>query len=130
LKIVPSNQSLILAGEPLGARGGADPFLDQASRLVAAGPGLTRVTILAARPDSTVVVQADYASREEQPPIDAQLPALTGNSSNALPLAVTNSAMRAYPKASFSSRNPIDLYARTQRGFEDGPRAALLDVLA
>jgi hypothetical protein len=50
LKILPSNQSLILAGEPAGPRG----------RPAAGGAALQRLTILTARRDSTVVFQADY----------------------------------------------------------------------
>jgi len=53
LKIPPTNQSLILAGEPGGSRGAPkgvptgvpDSFLGQASRLVAGGAALKRVTI-------------------------------------------------------------------------------------
>jgi len=112
----------------MGARGGSDPFLDQASRLVASGAGLTRVTILAARPNSTVVVQADYGTHEEQPPVNSQLPALAGVASDALP-AATNSSVQIYPRATTSYRNPVDLYVRTQRGL-DRATPKLLDVLA
>ena len=64
VKILPSNQALILAGEPAGRRAGGDTLLEQASRLVTGSADLKRVTILSARPDSTVVVQADYFSAQ------------------------------------------------------------------
>jgi hypothetical protein len=110
VKIVSSNQTLILAGESTGRRGTADTLLEQASRLVAGGAELKRVTILAARPDSTVVVQADYFSSDEDPSHDSQLPAVQQTA------AVARS----------SNPSPMQLYARTQHGIED--TEALLDV--
>jgi hypothetical protein len=93
VNVTTSNQSLILAGEP--------PF-GRAGRLVASGTALKRVTIRAARPDSTVVVQADYFSRDDAPP---------------------------FASTSFH-RDPIQLYARTQRGLDEMPTAPLIDVFA
>jgi len=113
----------------MGARGGSDPFLDQASRLVASGAGLTRVTILATRPDSTVVVQADYGTRAEQAPVHSQLPAPAGIASDAPPTVAANSSLQIYPRVTGSYRNPVDLYVRTQRGL-DRPTPKLLDLLA
>jgi hypothetical protein len=130
VRITPSNQSLILAGEPTGARGAADPFLDQAARLVASGADLKRVTILASRPNSTVVVQADYFSREEYAGSSSELPALPPASSDVLQLAPTKFSTKSLPGAGSSYRNPVELYARTQRSLETPSRAALLDVLA
>jgi len=136
VKITPSNQSLILAGEPSGARGGVNTFLDQAARLVAPGAELKRVTILAARPNSTVVVQADYFSREEFAPVRSELPALPHAASHALQVASPNSStanlyVGTTSRGSGSSyRNPVELYARTQRGLDTPSKAALLDVLA
>jgi hypothetical protein len=104
LKILPSNQSLILAGEPGGARG----------RPAASGAALQRVTILTARRDTTVVVQADYFSRDEDAPI-----------ADAADTATPSGASRIS-----SYLNPIELYARTQRGLKDTSKPALLDVLA
>jgi hypothetical protein len=128
VKVTPSNQSLILAGEPSGAPGGADTLLTQAARLVAAGADLKRVTILAARPNSTVVVQADYFSRDEHSPVGSQLPALPHAPSTAL--QVMNFGTNRLPGAASSYRSPVELYARTQRGLDTPSKAALLDVLA
>ena len=135
MKIVPSNQALILAGEPAGRRGGGDSLLEQASRLVTGSADLKRVTILSARPDSTVVVQADYFSANEAYPRNAvssaasQLPAIQNVSRNAL--AVVNSGLRTSSEPATTSHllTPAQLYARTQRGFEDG-KTSVLDVLA
>jgi hypothetical protein len=129
VKITPSNQSLILAGEPSGARGGVNTFLDQAARLVAPGAELKRVTILAARPNSTVVVQADYFSRAEYAPVKSELPALPHAASNALRTAALHFGTTS-PTLGSSYRNPVELYARTQRGLDTPSKAALLDVLA
>jgi hypothetical protein len=148
LKIPPNNQSLILAGEPGGSRGVPlgvpDSLLGQASRLVA-GAALKRVTILASRPDATVVVQADYYSRNDGPPVDSRLgdPGGLGDPSNGAPaVGAANSVTRSHSatlggpatlgrSVTLSSYfNPIELYTRTQRGFDHSPRAGLLDVLA
>jgi hypothetical protein len=128
VKITPSNQSLILAGEPSGARGGADALLTRAAQLVASGAELKRVTILAAHPNSTVVVQADYFSRDEHSPAGSQLPALPHAASTAL--EVMNFGTNRLPGAGSSYRSPVELYARTQRGLDTPSKAALLDVLA
>jgi hypothetical protein len=141
VKILPSNQALILAGEPAGRRSGGDSFLEQASRLVTGSADLKRVTIMSARPDSTVVVQADYfsahggysgdevSSGEEIPTAASQFPAIQNVSSNAL--TVVNSGLRTSSEPATTSYHlkPTQLYARTQRGFED-TRTSVLDVLA
>jgi hypothetical protein len=127
VKITPSNQSLILAGEPSGARGGTNSFLDQAARLVASGAEIKRVTILAAHPNSTVVVQADYFSREEYAPSRSELPALPHVVSDAPQTAHFGTAN---PASGSSYRNPVELYARTQRGPDTASKATLLDVHA
>src|SRR5271170_7244544 len=81
LKIVPTNQSLILAGEPGGSGAGRSSSLfGQASQLIAGGGALRRVTILAARPDSAIAVQADYYSPDEAAPLDSALPAIAHSS--------------------------------------------------
>jgi hypothetical protein len=121
VKVTPSNQSLILAGEP--------PF-DQTARLVASGTALKRVTILAARPDATVVVQADYLSRDDTPSFGSQPPALQYVSRDAVAIAGTSSETPSRPASTSFYRNPLQLYARTQRGLEETPKAALLDVFA
>jgi hypothetical protein len=86
--------------------------------MVAGGAGLQRLTILAADPDATVVVQADYFM-----PRDAALPD---------PQLLDHSSRQATPggRAPLSSYlNPLQLYASTQRGLDEH-RAALLDVHA
>jgi hypothetical protein len=140
LKILPSNQSLILAGEPGGPR----------ARPPAGGASLQRLTILTARQDSTVVVQADYFSHDEALPFDSQLPELSASANDAvtsgsanypppsraatsLPatsLAATSLATTSRSATISSYLNPIELYTRTQRGLTDTSKPALLDVLA
>jgi hypothetical protein len=141
VKILPSNQALILAGEPSGRRSGPDALLEQASRLVTGSADLKRVTIMSARPDSTVVVQADYfsahddyprdrvSSGDEISPLAARLPAIQNASTNAL--AVANPGQRTSSQSSTTSYSlkPTQLYARTQSGFE-GTKRSVLDVLA
>jgi hypothetical protein len=143
VKILPSNQALILAGEPAGRRTGGDTLLEQASRLVTGSADLKRVTILSARPDSTVVVQADYFSARDRdgyppdnlstgneiPPATSQLPAVQNASSNALAIATPGLRTSGEPETSSYYLKPTQLYARTQKGFED-TNAAVLDVLA
>jgi hypothetical protein len=119
LKILPSNQSLILAGEPGGPRGRP-----------AVGGALQRVTILTARQESTVVVQADYFSRDEALPFDSRLPALSPPANDALTRDAANYTPPSRAATISSYLNPIELYTRTQRGLEDTSKPALLDVLA
>ena len=87
--------------------------------MVAGGAGLQRLTILAADPHATVVVQADYFMPRDAAP--ANPPLLEHSSRAATPGA------RA-PLSSYL--NPLQLYASTQRGLDDERRAALLDVHA
>jgi hypothetical protein len=136
LKIPPTNQSLILAGEPGGSRGVPlgvpDSLLGQASRLVAGGAALKRVTIL----------QADYYSRDEGPPVNSRLANPSEPSSDAPVTEGAKSVTRSFaptlshpatfsrPATLSSYFNPIELYTRTQRDFDHAPKAALLDVHA
>ena len=140
MKILPSNQALILAGETASRRAGADPLLEQASKLVTGSADLKRVTILSARPDSTVVVQADYFSAHDgyshdevssgdEPSATAQLPAVQGAAPNALALMSPASRTGIESATSSYSLKPTQLYAQTQRGYED-TRTSVLDVLA
>jgi hypothetical protein len=136
LKITPTNQSLILAGEPGGSRGAPVSVLGQASRLVAGGGGLQRVTILSAHSTATVVVQADYFSHDDSSAVTSRPEAPTAPSYDALAPAATNAITVSRPatrgrSATISSYlKPIELYMRTQRGLDDAPKAGLLDVLA
>jgi hypothetical protein len=129
LKILPSNQSLILAGEPGGPRG----------RPAASSTALQRVTILTARQNTTVVVQADYFSHDAALPLGTRLaqlgaPANDAAAADAANLAnLANTANSATPSGAAKSSsylNPIELYQRTQRGLKDSSKPALLDVLA
>ncbi|HEY2633924.1 MAG TPA: hypothetical protein VGI51_04345 [Steroidobacteraceae bacterium] len=125
MKVTPPNQSLILASE-LASGGAPDSPLDQPARLTAGGTALKRVTILAAR---TVVVQADYFSRAEtlvNPRAAIEhVPRFTGIP---IPFGATVSSATPSSVATVSSRNPVQLYARTQRHDEKTP--PLLDVFA
>jgi len=79
---------------------------------------LQRLTILAADPEATVVVQADYFMPRDAAPPNPQL--------------LEHSSRQAPPggRAPLSSYlNPLQLYASTQRGLDER-RAALLDVHA
>jgi hypothetical protein len=127
VKVTPPNQTLILASE-LASGGAPDSPLGQAARLTAGGTALKRVTILAAR---TVVVQADYFSRAEtlvNP--RAAIEHVPRPAGTPIPFVVTPSsmAMTLSSVATPSSRNPVQLYARTQRHDEETP--PLLDVFA
>jgi hypothetical protein len=129
LKITPTNQSLILARDPARSGGGSNSLLRQASEWAAGGAALKRVTILAAHPDATVVVQADYFSDDEAPSVDAQLPAIEQISHHAMTVVGKNPTTLSGPTATSPYRNPVQLYASVQRGLGD-TKAALLDVLA
>jgi hypothetical protein len=141
VKIVPSNQALILAGEPAGRPTGGDTLLEQASRLVTGSADLKRVTILSARSDSTVVVQADYfsarnsyshddvSSGDEIAPAASQLPAIRNLSPNALAVVTPGLRTSSEPVTSSYYLQPTQLYAQTQRGFEDA-KTSMVDVLA
>jgi hypothetical protein len=125
VKVTPPNQTLILASE-LASDGAPDSPLGRAARLTAGSTTLKRVTILAAR---TVVVQADYFSRAEtlvNPRAAIEhVPRLAGMP---IPFAATPSSMIPSSAATPSSRNPVQLYARTQR--HDEETLPLLDVFA
>jgi len=82
---------------------------------------LRRVTIVAARADTAVLVQADYETPS----------ARSGASLNLAPPPAAQPAVLMPVRAAPSTRlGPLELYARTQRGLEENPKAALLDVLA
>jgi hypothetical protein len=87
------------------------------------------VTILAARPDSTIAVQADYYSPDEAPPLDSALPAIANTQPTSTALVAMGSGTATRP-AQMSPYNPIQLYLRTQRSLDNPRKAALLDVLA
>lgn len=89
MKITPSNQTLILAGERRGqgAASGNSPGKAVANS-TPAGSVLQRVTIVAARPDTTVVyLRADYS------------PATTGASDSGVTYVPRNASRPALPGA-------------------------------
>ena len=90
---------------------------------------MKRVTILAAHPDATVVMQADYYSADEAPSVDAQPAALEPISRHAMTVVSKNPPRLSDSAATSPYRNPIQLYTSVQRGLQD-TKAALLDVLA
>jgi len=109
VKIIPSNQTLILASE---RRPASAPDVRSSSETV-----LQRVTIVAARPDTTLVyLQADYApqtaARDVVPQTyddrtPAKSPSATGGSGNPHGYA-PDTTLTAY-------LSPTEQYARTQR---------------
>jgi hypothetical protein len=105
LKIVPANQTLILASESAALVPSSGP--------VANGAAFKRVTIFEARSATTVVVQADYYPQDMEPRAHAMM----------LPVQCSR------PAPTSSYLNGVQLYARTQRGLDDAPKATL-DVLA
>jgi hypothetical protein len=86
------------------------------------------VTILAARADSSIAVQADYYSPDEAQ-LDSTLPAIAHDPPTSTALVAMNSGTPNRP-AQMSPNNPIQLYLRTQRSLDNPRKAALLDVLA
>jgi hypothetical protein len=90
------------------------------------------VTILAARPDSAIAVQADYYSPDEAASLDSALPAIAHNAHNSSTSTALVARTNGAPSrpAQMSPYNPIQLYLRTQRSLDDPRKAALLDVLA
>ena len=117
MKVIPSNQTLILASE----RGMSGGFPTPALRGAAGETALRRVTIVASRPDDTVVyLQADYAATAEFP--DAAQP--SGAAPAALPVLSALPARSSLPSArgsSYSSSRGVALYSSTQRMLSDVP---------
>jgi len=91
---------------------------------------LQRVTILTARQDTTVVVQADYYPPDDALPLGVRLAALAAPAHDAPAADSTNITTPSGAAKISSYLNPIELYTRTQRGLKDASKPALLDVLA
>jgi hypothetical protein len=119
VKVVPSNQTLILAGER-GPGGYSAPALPSAGGETT----LTRVTIVASRPDDTLVyLQADYSPLAESS-ARALLPTTAAPSTEArgtLPALPARLAQQAPRGNSYSSRRGIELYASTERMLAETP---------
>ncbi|MGC1520783.1 MAG: hypothetical protein WA803_04505 [Steroidobacteraceae bacterium] len=82
---------------------------------------MNRVTILAARPDTAVVVQAEYYSPDEAQSLD---------SASSMALVATDPNALSRPATASSYWNPIRLYLSTQQNLDDTRQSALVDVLA
>jgi hypothetical protein len=119
VKVIPSNQTLILASE----RGMSGGLPTPALRSAAGETALRRVTIVASRPDDTLVyLQADYASTAEFS--DAAQP--SGAAPAALPAAMPSTlpARGSLPSprgSPYSSSRGVALYSSTQRMLSDVP---------
>jgi hypothetical protein len=134
VKVIPSNQTLILSGErsPSGdPRIGALPYT---LRNAGSETVLKRFTLVASRPDATLLyVQADYSPTTEttqraEPSMDT---ALAGT---AVATARTSGALeRVSPEASrgnaYRSSRGVELYASTQRMHSEA-RLPQIDVHA
>ncbi len=88
------------------------------------------MTILAARPDTAVVVQADYYSPDEAQPFDSVLPAIEHDPPSSMALVAADPGARSRPATASSYWNPIRLYLSTQQSLDDTRQSALVDVLA
>jgi hypothetical protein len=119
VKVIPSNQTLILASE----RGTSGGFSTPALRSAAGETALRRVTIVASRPDDTLVyLQADYTSTAESTDAAGSsstastalpVPALT-----AMPARISLPSPRGNP---YSASRGVALYSSTQRMLSDAP---------
>ncbi len=112
MKIIPSNQTLILAGES----GAPRRFQTPATGNAGGAAVLQRVTVVASRPDDTLIyLQADYSS-----PADSSArtvsPASTASTGKAV-TALSGLPTFAAPRGgnSYQSGRGIELYASTQR---------------
>lgn len=122
MKVTPSNQTLILAGER-GASGGFPT-----PRNVGGATTLKRVTIVASRLDDTVVyLQADYSSTAESSAHALPSPVSAADTTTiGLPARVSPQAPRGN---SYTSSRGVDLYSSTQRMLAE-TAITHLDVLA
>jgi hypothetical protein len=136
VKVIPSNQTLILASER-GVSGGRPATALGHTLSIGSGDSvLKRVTIVAARPDATVVyLQAEYDSAAKSSPgaaqtsVDAAAPGTvvaTIPKSSAL-APVSPQTPRNFPQA--LSRG-VGLYASTQRILSEAPATIHIDVHA
>lgn len=108
MKITASNQTLLLAGERDAPGRRLPSIVDRALQDTV----LQRLTIVAARPDATVLyVQADYH------PVGgtAALPAIDAATTAVEPCAEVAATALAMPADRAASSRGIGLYVRTQR---------------
>ena len=157
MKVTPSNQTLILASERRGAVASSANSTGKAATSTA--PVVQRVTIVAARPDTSVVyLQAADSAEDDagtslptvyEPRASTSLAkqassagileteAQSVSSSTALVLQRSATAPRGTSGnasgsgSGFSSYvNPVEQYSRTQRILPDTPRVQQIDVHA
>jgi hypothetical protein len=160
VKVTPNNQTLILASERGMPAGRSSAKLDSDFDLDSASTGavLKRVTIVAARPDTTLLyLRADYSSQSDaatdttpsySADTDAQAASDEANSAGSALITTTAPrqslvAASGAPRDSYgniqgskretgfaSYLSPTDQYARTQRILSDEPEYAHIDVHA
>jgi len=146
VKVTPANQTLILASDRRGAAN--KPATALGKTPATGGSVLQRVTIVAARPDDTLIyVSADYA--QALGVAGTQTAAYAGRTYAAPGGASRSNAVAAVAPTSSSARDnfgnlvsrnlgstltsylkPAEQYARTQRMLSDVPRVQQIDVYA
>ena len=131
MKVIPSNQTLILANERGVSGGRPAAALGDAPRIGSGDSVLQRVTIVAARSDTTLIyLQADYASAEPSSgraqSVDAP-GAVVATILKSGGLARAPQAPRSFPQA---LNRGVGLYASTQRILAEAPVTVHIDVHA
>ncbi|MGO9512858.1 MAG: hypothetical protein ACLP2F_04345 [Steroidobacteraceae bacterium] len=151
MKVAPSQQSLILASEYLAPSATSSAVLNAALGLTASGAVLNRVTVVAARPDATLILlRADYSPRtgltNDSPAVGEVDPEPPRHDGGTNPVPTSISAQRSLTQPRNSLRlasgsfarsrggssvfSPADLYARTQDSLGDMPKGIHVDVRA
>jgi len=131
MKVIPSNQTLILANERGVSGGRPAAALGDAPRIGSGDSVLQGVTIVAARSDTTLIyLQADYASAEPSSgraqSVDAP-GAVVATIPKSGGLARAPQAPRSSPQA---LNRGVGLYASTQRILAEAPVTVHIDVHA
>jgi hypothetical protein len=108
VKVTPGTQSLILAGEPTRLGGRSGSALDEALGVITNGASLNRVTIVASRPDSAVLLlRADYSPRTGTTPLASRSVAPKLVAQDTDPDAVADAVADADVEASPSSSGAL-----------------------
>jgi hypothetical protein len=136
VKVTPSNQTLILAGERGGPTARSAAGLDHTLTIASGDAVLQRVTIVAAHPNDTLVyVQADYAAANESAPRPGRSP-IDASATDAVIASIGKSGTMALPAPQAPRSGPqtmsrgVGLYVSTQRILSDAPAAVHIDVHA
>ena len=137
MKVIPSNQTLILANERGVSGGRPAAALGDAPRIGSGDSVLQRVTIVAARSDTTLIyLQADYASAEPSSgraqSVDAPGAVVatilkSGGLADYAFAEPSPQAPRSFPQA---LNRGVGLYASTQRILAEAPVTVHIDVHA